>query len=127
VPAVVAGLTAGSIFIGAFAVQFYPPNNTVLFDRVWQSNIRHASEILQIIENNATIVEHNKNKYLSVFHISERHEAGENCPFGSCARVLVDAQSGYMHIYVNYEKDFVATCFVQRFNDIYNCAGERLG
>jgi hypothetical protein len=92
--AVIAGLVAGSVFVGVFVAQYYPPNNMILFDRVLQDNIRHGSEILQIIEDNATIAEHCKKEYLTVFHISERHEAGENCPFGSCARVLIDSQSG---------------------------------
>jgi hypothetical protein len=127
VPAVIAGLVAGSGLIVAFGVAFYPPNNNVLFDAMPYTVYRqHGNEILQIIENNATIVEHYKDNYLSVFHITERFEAGENCPFGSCARVLADSESGYLHIYVNYEKGFVSTCFEQRFNDIYNCAGERL-
>jgi hypothetical protein len=125
--AVIAGLVVGSVFVAAFAVQFYPSNNAVLIDKdAYQLPKANTERILEIIENNATIVKHYKHKYLTLFAISERHQAGDNCPFGSCARVLIDAQSGFVHIGVNYEKGFVAYCFEQMFDVIYNCAGERL-
>jgi hypothetical protein len=98
---------------------------------VWQSNIRHGNEILEIIENNATIQEHYKARYLQVIHVSDRYQAGENCPIGSCGRVLIDSQYGFLNVYVNYEEGFVADCFEQKFNPIYwaifNCAGDRIG
>jgi hypothetical protein len=128
VPAVIAGLVAGSVLIVTLGVAFYPANSTMLIDEN-TSPLRTAKteRTLEIIENNATIVEHYKKKFLSIFHVTDRFEAGENCPFGSCARVLADSESGFLHIYVNYEKGIVVLCFEQRLIAIYNCAGERLG
>jgi hypothetical protein len=126
-PEVIAGLVVGSGMIVVFSVAFHPLSSTMLIDEN-TSPLRTANtdRALEIIENNTTIVEHYKKKFLSVFHVTDRFEAGENCPFGSCARVFAQSQSGYLSVYVNYESGYVAACFEQRHDAFYNCAGELL-
>lgn len=118
-PAVIAGLVVGSVFVAAFAVQFYPPNDRVLIDKVLTPLDRdHTRQIIDVMANNATIAEQYKKQYLILFHISERHQGNENCPFGSCANVFIQTQSGYLFVYVNYDTKRVVAFAEQKFREI---------
>lgn len=116
--AVMAGMLSGSVFVVAFGFAFYPPSDHLVLDKIEAPLDRgHTRQIIEIIENNATIAELYKKQYLILFHISERHQGNENCPFGSCANVFIQTQSGYLFVYVNYDTNRVVAFAEQKFRD----------
>ena len=105
--AVISGFVVGSVFVAAFAVQFYPPDDKVLLDDIRAPLDRgHTSQIVATIENNEELRAQYKNQYLVLFHISERHQ-GKNCPFGSCASIYIQTQTGFLIVDVDFVKNQV--------------------